>query len=103
MAGKSTIKPSLRGLVKNPIYLMAFGFGSGLSPFAPGTAGTAAAIPLFLLFFTGLSPAEYIAATAVVSVAGIYICQRTTDWLGVHDHGGIVCLGDDGHLLAPGF
>lgn len=94
-----SVKPTLRGLVQNPIYFMAFGFGSGLSPFAPGTAGTAAAIPLFLLFFTGLSPVEYIAATVVVSLAGIYICQRTTDWLGVHDHGGIVWDEFAGYLV----
>lgn len=95
-----SIKPTMRGLAKNPIYLMAFGFGSGLSPFAPGTAGTAAAIPLFLLFFTGLSPLEYLGATAVVSFAGIYICQRTTDWLGVHDHGGIVWDEFAGYLVS---
>ena len=84
------IKPTLRGIVQNPMYFLAFGFGSGLSPFAPGTAGTAAAIPLFWIFLLGLTPVQYLLATAVVTVAGIYICQRTTDWLCVHDHGGIV-------------
>lgn len=86
----AAVKPSLRGIAQNPMYFMAFGFGSGLSPFAPGTAGTAAAIPLFWLFLVGLTPVQYLLATAVVSVAGIYICQRTTEWLKVHDHGGIV-------------
>lgn len=86
----AAVKPTLRGIAQNPMYFMAFGFGSGLSPFAPGTAGTAAAIPLFWLFLQGLTPVQYLVATAVVSVAGIYICQRTTDWLRVHDHGGIV-------------
>jgi phosphatidylglycerophosphatase A len=86
----AAVKPTLRGIVQNPMYFMAFGFGSGLSPFAPGTAGTAAAIPLFWLFLVGLTPIQYLIATTVVSVAGIYICQRTTDWLRVHDHGGIV-------------
>lgn len=86
----AAVKPTLRGIAQNPMYFMAFGFGSGLSPFAPGTAGTVAAIPLFWLFLQGLTPVQYLVATAVVSVAGIYICQRTTDWLRVHDHGGIV-------------
>lgn len=86
----AAVKPTLRGIAQNPMYFMAFGFGSGLSPFAPGTAGTAAAIPLFYLFFVGLTPWQFVLATAAVSVAGIYICQRTTEWLNVHDHGGIV-------------
>lgn len=86
----AAVKPTLRGIAQNPMYFLAFGLGSGLSPFAPGTAGTAAAIPLFWLFFTGLTAWEYVAATLAVSVAGIHICNRATEWLNVHDHGGIV-------------
>ena len=33
----------------NPVHFLALGFGSGLSPKAPGTFGTLAAVPLFLL------------------------------------------------------
>ena len=35
--------------LKDPVVLVAVGFGSGLAPKAPGTAGTLVAIPLFLL------------------------------------------------------
>ena len=35
--------------LKNPWHLLATGFGSGLSPVVPGTMGTLAAVPLFLL------------------------------------------------------
>ena len=33
----------------SPVQFLAFGFGSGLAPKAPGTFGTAMAIPLYLL------------------------------------------------------
>jgi len=36
-------------VLTNPIHFLAFGFGSGLAPFAPGTFGTLAAVPLYLL------------------------------------------------------
>ncbi|VAW44747.1 Phosphatidylglycerophosphatase A, partial [hydrothermal vent metagenome] len=35
--------------LKTPTGFLAFGFGSGLAPFAPGTFGTLAAIPPYLL------------------------------------------------------
>ncbi|ELH4920572.1 phosphatidylglycerophosphatase A, partial [Vibrio vulnificus] len=36
--------------LNNPWHLLATGFGSGLSPIIPGTMGTLASIPLFLVF-----------------------------------------------------
>jgi phosphatidylglycerophosphatase A len=49
------IKPELKRLnLKHPLHFLAVGFGSGLSPKAPGTMGTLAAIPLYLLV-SGLS------------------------------------------------
>ena len=33
----------------NPWHLLATGFGSGLSPWAPGTMGSIAAVPIWLL------------------------------------------------------
>ena len=49
------IKPELKQLnLRNPLHLLAVVFGSGLSPRAPGTMGTLAAIPLYLLV-SGLS------------------------------------------------
>ena len=42
-------KLGFQQLLQNPIQLLAFGFGSGLSPRAPGTVGTVVAIPLYLL------------------------------------------------------
>ena len=38
-------RPSMR----NPVHFLAFGFGSGLAPIAPGTFGTVAAMPIWWL------------------------------------------------------
>ncbi len=73
----------------NPVNFLAVGFGSGLSPKAPGTMGTLACVPLFLL----LAPVElytYIAVCVLVSVVGIVICDYTAKQLKTHDHPGIV-------------
>jgi phosphatidylglycerophosphatase A len=76
-------------VLTSPIHFLAFGFGSGLAPFAPGTFGTLAAIPLYLLM-QGLSLPIYLAITAVVCVVGVWICGKSSELLGVHDHSGIV-------------
>ncbi|MCB1760573.1 MAG: phosphatidylglycerophosphatase A [Gammaproteobacteria bacterium] len=74
---------------RNPIHLLAFGLGSGAAPKAPGTAGTLAAIPLFLLL-QSLSALHYLLLTALLFLLGIWLCERTSRDLGVHDHAGIV-------------
>jgi len=68
---------------------LAFGFGSGFSPKAPGTAGTVAAIPVALLL-AQLPPLLHGVVLLLALVAGIYCCGKTAHDLGVHDHGGIV-------------
>ncbi len=78
-----------RKVMTNPVHFLAFGFGSGLAPFAPGTFGTLMAIPLYLLMIH-LSLASYLILVAIVCVAGIWICDKSSKLLGVHDHGGIV-------------
>lgn len=68
---------------------LAFGFGSGLAPFAPGTAGSLAAIPLALpLVYLPLQAA--IAVIASAFAFGVWLCGRVGRRLGVHDHSGIV-------------
>jgi phosphatidylglycerophosphatase A len=67
----------------------AFGFGSGLSPFAPGTFGTLAAIPLYLIMIE-LSWPMYAFLTLIAFVVGVRLCDVTGARLGVHDYGGIV-------------
>lgn len=71
------------------LHWIAFGAGAGLVPRAPGTAGTAAAIPIYLAIATA-PPAVYAFVVAFVLAAGVWACGRTARDLGVHDHPGIV-------------
>ncbi len=74
---------------KDPIHWLAFGFGSGLSPMAPGTVGTLAAVP-FTWLLLQLSLGWYLLAIVICFVAGVWFCDKTAKDLGVHDYGGIV-------------
>ena len=76
-------------VMTNPVHFLAFGFGAGLSPKAPGTMGTLVAVPLFLLL-AYLPVYVYLALITAAFLVGIYLCGRTASDLGVHDHGGIV-------------
>lgn len=68
---------------------LAFGFGSGLAPKAPGTFGTLAAVPLYLLL-TQLDLLTYSALVVLAGIVGIWICGKASKELNVHDHPGIV-------------
>lgn len=82
------MKPKIT--IKTTWQFLASGFGSGLSPIAPGTMGTLAAIPFWFIFATYLPFWGYITIITLAALAGIVICQKASDELGVHDHGGIV-------------
>ncbi len=73
----------------NPLHLIAIGFGSGLVPFIPGTIGTLASIPFYLLI-SRLSISLYLFLLFLLFLLGIWACQSATDAIGVNDHGGIV-------------
>ena len=81
--------PPAPQLLRHPAQLFAFGFGSGLSPVAPGTVGTVAAIPIYLLL-AQWNPAGYIMFVALGAVFGVWVCGRASRQLQVHDHPGIV-------------
>ncbi len=72
-----------------PTGFLAFGLGSGLAPFAPGTFGTLAAIPPYLLL-AQLSWPYYMLVLVLAFILGVYLCEVASRHLGVHDHGGIV-------------
>ncbi len=80
---------SLKKIWQNPTYVLAFGFGSGLAPFAPGTFGTLAALPLYFLLVL-FPPQIYLVMTLVAFAVGVWICGRVSHDLGVHDHSSIV-------------
>lgn len=83
------IKPSVGQLCRSPSMLLAFGFGSGLSPWAPGTLGTVMAIP-FYLGLRELDNLTYSIFLLVSFFAGVFFCNVASHKLKVHDHGGIV-------------
>lgn len=89
-----TTKPDM----KNPVHFLAFGFGSGLAPKAPGTFGTLAAIPVWYLA-AQLPLLGYVLVLLAVIAVGPFLCGRTADDLGVHDHSGIVWDEIAGFLL----
>lgn len=82
-------KLTVRQILSDPVLFLAFGFGSGLAKKAPGTFGTLAAVPLYLLFVQ-LGLGFYSLFTVMITVIGIWICGRAADKLGEHDFGGIV-------------
>lgn len=73
----------------SPVHFAAFGFGSGAAPFAPGTFGTLAAIPLYWCL-SWLSLPAYSVILLITFFVGIWFCGRTSCDIGVHDHSGIV-------------
>ncbi len=74
---------------RSPIQFLAFGFGSGLSPKAPGTMGTLAAVPVYLLV-AELPLLYYTLFILLAGALGVWLCERASQQLGVHDHPGIV-------------
>ena len=87
---KTSKAPSLRFLFSHPAHLVACGFGSGLSPFAPGTAGTLLAWATYPLLRNGMADFELLAFLLVCAVVGIFVVRRTGGDLGAVDHGSIV-------------
>ena len=79
--------PNRAFLFAHPAHFLALGFGSGLAPKAPGTAGTLAAFPLYWLL--AAHPFYWLWIAAFLAV-GVWACQVTGRDLGVHDHGGMV-------------
>lgn len=84
-----TISPDRHFLLRHPAHFLALGFGAGLAPKAPGTFGTLVGLPLFYALMR-LPEASHLVVIALMFVAGIPICQKAGDALGVSDHGGIV-------------
>ena len=76
-------------VLHSPVLLLAFGFGSGLAPKAPGTIGTLAAIPLYLLL-AKLPLIGYAIVVLLSFMVGCWLCGEAAKQLGVHDFGGIV-------------
>jgi phosphatidylglycerophosphatase A len=85
MADSSTRQKVLR----DPVNFLAFGFGFGLSPFAPGTFGTLPGIAIAWLSLPLGLEARILIAGALIA-AGIWLCGESARRMGVQDHPGIV-------------
>jgi phosphatidylglycerophosphatase A len=86
-------------LLRHPVYCLGLGFGSGLAPKAPGTFGTLAAIPL-VFAMQYVSTTLYAVITLIAAIAGFWICARTAEAMGEHDHPAIVWDEIAGYMIA---
>jgi len=82
-------RPTLVFTFSHPAHCIALGFGTGLSPYAPGTAGTLLAFPLYFLLNPWLSPLSFFGVIVVFFGIGVWACERTGRDLGIPDHGGM--------------
>jgi len=83
------INPDWKFITSRPEYFIAFGFGSGLIPWAPGTFGTLMAYPCYWLL-TSLGIHGWWLALLCVPLffLGVHVSNMADEALGVHDHGG---------------
>ena len=78
-----------RSIWRDPVHFLAFGFGAGAVPKAPGIAGTVVAVVLYIPL-AELSLPLYSLFLVTGFILGIWLCGRIAAEIGVHDHGGIV-------------
>ena len=86
----------------SPSGFLAFGFGSGLSPIAPGTMGTLVAVP-FIFVLKSLGGPGFWVAVVLAFLLGVQLCGSVSRKLGVHDHGGIVWDEMVGYWISAAF
>src|SRR3990167_6488050 len=82
------IPPVPLAVWQDPLYFIAFGFGSGAMPFAPGTFGTLMAIPFYMVL-QALPLAAYLIFVIIFCIFSIWICDRVSRDIGIHDHPGM--------------
>ena len=84
------VKPNLKWVFQTASRTIAFGFGSGLSPVAPGTVGTLWAWAAFLVGEYFLSTEDFLWIIGGGILLGCWICGHVSEELGKKDFGGIV-------------
>ena len=83
-------KPTLRFLLSHPAHWIALGFGSGLSPVAPGTVGTLWAWLAFLVLQPHMNDLRWALLLGAGLVIGWWACTVTARHLAVADPGAVV-------------
>jgi phosphatidylglycerophosphatase A len=88
-----TIKPNFKWMLGSVNRIFAFGFGSGLSTVAPGTAGTLWAWAIYLIadyIFPLTASPELLWILGAGFIWSCWICGSVSEELGRRDFGGIV-------------
>lgn len=86
----AAVRVSARFMLRHPAHWIALGFGSGLSPKAPGTVGTLWAWASFLVLDPWLDAAQWGWLIAGSLLLGQWACTRTAQNLDIADPGAIV-------------
>lgn len=84
------LRPTLRFMLQHPAHVIALGFGSGLSPHAPGTAGTLWAWLVYLLLQPWMTDLRWLMLMLVSLPLGWWACSVTARHMRVQDPGSIV-------------
>ncbi len=85
----TALRPPPAFAFSHPAHAVALGFGAGLAPFAPGTAGTLVAWPLGWAL-GALHPGIFLFTVILLFGVGVWACDITGRHLGVSDHGAMV-------------
>ena len=83
-------RANLRFVFSHPAHFIAFGFGSGLAPFTPGTFGSLVGIPLTLWLLPAYGDLGFGLIVLGAFVLGVWVADIVGRKLGVADHSGIV-------------
>jgi len=78
--------PTARFAFGHPAHFIALGFGTGLAPLGPGTAGAMLAFPIYMLLDRWLDTPWLLGAVVAFFAIGIWACGRTGRDLGAADH-----------------
>lgn len=83
------LRPTMAFMRSHWAHVIALGFGTGLSRFAPGTVGTLLAFPIYWLATAIVPPWVVLAAVPFLFALGVWACGITGRNLGIHDHSGM--------------
>jgi len=84
------MRPTLGFMTQHPAHWIALGFGSGLSPIAPGTVGTLWAWASWWAFHEHFTQLEWGLLLALSTLLGWWACKLTAEHMGIADPGSIV-------------
>ena len=84
------MRPDAGFMLRHPAHWVALGFGSGLSPKAPGTVGTLWAWLSWWGIQDFFTLSEQFVIILIASLVGVWACKVTAQNLGISDPGAIV-------------